>query len=198
MSSAEPGPLEVYDRAAARIDELVRQVKDDQWAVGTPCSAWSVRDLVNHLVGENRWVPALLAGLTIDEVGGQLDGDLLGGDPDEAWTSARAAAAAALHAEGALSRTVQLSFGETTATEYLWQIAADHLVHGWDLAVALGADDRIDADLVEAVAAWFAAQEAGYRSAGAVGDRPELPPGAGRQWQLLAMFGRAEPACVTG
>lgn len=198
MSSGEPGPLEVYDRAALQLDELLGQVKDAQWAAGTPCSAWSVRDLVNHLVGENRWVPALLAGLTIDEVGGRLDGDLLGDDPVLAWASARSAAGAALHADGVLSRTVQLSFGETPATEYLWQVAADHVVHGWDLAVALGADDRIAADVVEAVDGWFATQETAYRSAGAVGDRPEPTAGADRQSQLLAMFGRATPACVTG
>ncbi|BEP12240.1 hypothetical protein acdb102_05510 [Acidothermaceae bacterium B102] len=186
-------PLVLYRSSVARFDELVGTVKDDQWTAATPCTEWDVRALVQHIVGENRWLPKLLAGLTIAEVGTQLDGDLLGDDPVRAWRDATDAAAEAVAQPGALARTVHLSFGDTDATEYLWQVAADHVVHGWDLAVALGADDRIDRATVDAVAAWFAGNEGGYRSAGAVALRPDLDAEAGAQAHLLAMFGRHRP-----
>ena len=47
---------------------------------------------------------------------------------------------------------VHLSYGDEDMTEYVAQLAADHLIHGWDLAVATGGDTALDDDLVEAVA----------------------------------------------
>ena len=51
-----------------------------------------MRDLVNHVVGEQRWVVPLLEGRTVAEVGDALDGDLLGQAPQEAAASAAKAA----------------------------------------------------------------------------------------------------------
>ena len=64
-------------------------------------------------------------------------------------------------------------------------------MHAWDLARAIGADDRLDPELVDACATWFAANETPYREAGLLGPRPELLEGADPQTRLLAMFGRA-------
>jgi uncharacterized protein (TIGR03086 family) len=183
----------LYERTTREVGELLRTVTADQWAARTPCDGWTVRDLVNHLVGENRWMPPLLSGRTIadvgSELGGALDGDLLGDDPIKAWDLAARDAQAAVAAAD-LHRTVHLGFGDAPAQEYLTQVAADHLIHYWDLAVAIGARDTLGPDLVESVAGWFASQESGYRQAGAIGPRPELPDAAGPQARLLAMFGR--------
>ena len=65
--------------------------------------------------------------------------------------------------------TVHLSYGEEQMDEYVHQIAADHLIHAWDLAVATGTDPRLDPHLVGDVAAWFAEREPLYRGAGAIG-----------------------------
>jgi hypothetical protein len=85
---------------------------------------------------------------------------------------------------------VDLSSGPTRAGEYVSQLFADHLIHAWDLARAVGADDGLDPELVEACAAWFADMEPHYRAAGAIGERPATPPGADDQTVLLAAFGR--------
>ena len=186
-------PTAIYERATSRVGELLRIVTTEQWNAGTPCDAWTVRELVNHLVGENRWMPPLLSGRTIADVGGELDGDLLGADPVGAWDAAvRAAQAAATAAD--LQQVVHLGFGDASGQEYLMQVAADHLIHSWDLAVAIGARDALDPDLVESVAEWFAGQESQYRQGGAVGPRPLLASDAGPQAHLLAMFGRQD--CV--
>jgi ketosteroid isomerase-like protein len=83
---------------------------------------------------------------------------------------------------------VQLSFGETPKSEYAMQLAADHLVHGWDLAAATGGDTRMDPHLVRAVAEWFDDREDQYRSGGAVSTRRPLT--GDLQHDLLARFGR--------
>ena len=85
---------------------------------------------------------------------------------------------------------MQLSFGATPAEEYLRQLLADHLVHGWDLAAAIGASRRLDGDVVDEVARWFAGQEEGYRAAGAIAARADVPPDASAQDRLIAAFGR--------
>lgn len=177
---------ELYPRTVTLWTRLVQGLRDPDWSAPTPCTDWSVRELVNHVVGEDRWTGPLLAGRTIAEVGDSLDGDLLGEDPvAAALAAAHEATAAAASSERA---TVHLSYGEEASGEYLHQLAADHLVHGWDLAVATGGDTRLDPELVSAVAAWFAEREELYRSAGAIG--PRAAGGGDPQSDLLAGFGR--------
>jgi uncharacterized protein (TIGR03086 family) len=187
-----------HRRASVRFGDLVRQIGDDQWHLPTPCVDWTVRELVNHVSAENLWTAPLLAGRTIADVGTAYDGDVLGDDPVGSWDSAAAPAGAAVADGGALERTVHLSFGETPATEYVQQLFADHLLHGWDLAQAIAVDDRLDPELVDACAAWFTTVEAIYRQAGAIGPRPAVAPDADAQARLLARFGRSPALAVVG
>jgi uncharacterized protein (TIGR03086 family) len=89
-----------------------------------------------------------------------------------------------------MDRTVHLSFGDFPGREYAMQLFADHLIHAWDLARAIGVDERLDPELVGACTAWFTAMEEAYRSAGAIAARPPVSDGADAQTRLLAMFGR--------
>lgn len=163
-------------------------VGDEQWGLPTPCTDWDVRALVKHVAGEDLWTVPLLEGSTIEEVGDRFDGDLLGDSPVAA---AQAAASAAVTAVGDLMEqcpAVHLSYGDERPEEYVWQLAADHLVHGWDLAAAVGAGTELPADLVVALDEWFTPHEELYRGAGIIGDRGALTGDA--QHDLLARFGR--------
>ena len=173
-------------RAVAEFDARVRQIGDHQWQAATPDEDWSVRDLV----GEDLWVPPLLAGATIAEVGDRFEGDVLGSDPKAAWTAASAAAVRAVGADGAMDRIVHLSFGDFPGSDYALQLFADHLIHAWDLARAIGADENLDEELVASCATWFKAMEEAYRSAGAIAAPPPVPGQADAQTVLLARFGR--------
>jgi uncharacterized protein (TIGR03086 family) len=181
---------ELHRRAVEEFGARVQAVGHDQWELPTPCSDWNVRQLVNHLVYEDRWTVPLMQGSTIAEVGDRFEGDLLGDRPKVAWNQASQEAVAAVGADGALERIVDLSAGPTPAREYVSQLFTDHLIHAWDLARAIGADERLDPELVDACAGWFASMEDVYRSIGAIGERVELPPGADAQTKLLAAFGR--------
>ena len=163
------------------------------WTARTPCADWDVRQLVNHVVGEDRWTTPLFQGLTIAEVGDALDGDLLGEEPSVAARAAAEEAMAAVDVRLPEGGTVHLSYGEESIGEYLWQLAADHLIHGWDLTAATGQDRAMDAELVDAVGAWFAEREQLYRSGGAIDARPESTTGGSRSADLLIAFGR-DPA----
>jgi uncharacterized protein (TIGR03086 family) len=182
--------VDLHVRACAEFAERVQAIRDEQWHSPTPCAQWDVRTLVNHLAGEDRWTVPLFDGQTIAQVGDRFSGDLLGDDPIRLCLQAIEEATATVGRPGALHRTVHLSFGETPAEEYVWQLFADHLIHAWDLARAIGADERLDPELVEACATWFAEREDLYRSAGVIGPRPPTADDADPQTALLAAFGR--------
>lgn len=181
---------DLYRRASEAFGARVHAVGDDQWELPTPCTDWSVRDLVNHVVAEDLWVPPLMAGQTVEDVGDRFDGDVLGEDPKRAWDRAVKQARDAVLEEGAMERTVHLSFGDSPGHEYAMQLFTDHLIHCWDLARAIGADERLDPDLVEACTAYFDGVEDTFRAAGVIGDPPPVPDDADAQTVLLARFGR--------
>jgi hypothetical protein len=117
-----------------------------------------VRALVRHVVEEDLWAPPLFAGRTIADVGDSHSGDLL--RVRERLRRCRRLSSRA----GRDGPTVHLSVGDVPGSEYAMQLAADHLVHAWDLARSVGADPTLDAESVAAVRAWFANREDTYRA----------------------------------
>ncbi len=182
--------IDLFSKACTEFDSRVAAVQPDQWSHFTPCAEWDVRALVNHVTVENLWVPPLLAGSTIAEVGDRFDGDQLGDDPQASSRQAATAATDAATALDSVDTAVHISSGDVPTHEYLMQIGADNLVHAWDLAIAVGADTRLDGELVDAVAAWFEDNEDSYRAGGAIAARPSISDDADAQTRLLAMYGR--------
>jgi len=178
----------LYHRTVEGWADRVNAVPADRWGDPTPCREWDVRALVNHVAGEDLWTDPLMRGATIEEVGDRLDGDLLGDDPAGSALSAAGKATRTVAETLPAHGTVHLSYGEESMDEYVHQLAADHLVHGWDLAVATGSDSRLDPHLVAEVAAWFADKEDLYRGGGAIAARTGLT--GDPQGDLLARFGR--------
>ena len=178
----------LYHRTVECWADRVNAVRPDQWDDPTPCREWSVRDLANHVTGEDLWTPPLLQGSTIEEVGTRFDGDILGDHPIQAALAAAREAIRTVADTLPAGGTVHLSYGEEKMEEYVHQLAADHLVHAWDLAAATGGDRRLDPTLVHAVAAWFADREELYRAGGVIG--AAFPPSGEAQGDLLAAFGR--------
>ncbi|MPZ87376.1 MAG: TIGR03086 family protein [Nitriliruptorales bacterium] len=181
---------ELHRRAVEGFGQRVRAIDDDQWHLPTPCAGWDVRQLVAHLVDENLWTPWLFDGHTIAEAGDRFSGDPVGDDPKQVWEEHSPEAVGAVHQDGAMERTVHLSFGDVPGEEYASQLFADHLIHSWDLARGIGADEKLDPELIAACAEWFAAREDIYRDGGAIGARPDVPANADPQTILLAAFGR--------
>jgi len=182
---------ELHRRTTESWMRRVGAVGAGQWGNPTPCTEWDVRALVNHVVGEDRWTVPLMAGSTIADVGAQFDGDLLGDDGVDAAHTAAVEAVRSVAAQLPSVGEVQLSYGAESPQEYVRQLSADHLIHGWDLAVATGGDPGLDPELVAEVASWFAEREEGYRGAGIIAERAASD--GDPQSDLLAAFGR-DPA----
>ncbi|WP_284574891.1 TIGR03086 family metal-binding protein [Streptomyces sp. 2P-4] len=188
-----PEPLlEQHAEALRLFGSRVRAVAPGQRGLPTPCAEWTVRDLVNHVTAEQLWVPPLVTeGCTVAEVGDRFAGDILGDDPAAAWDRAARAAHTAFASPWALERIVSLSYGPSKAAAYCAELTADCVVHAWDLARAVGADDRLPAGLVRFALDEITPYADGLAAAGMYGPPLVPPPGADDQTRLLALTGRA-------
>lgn len=189
--------MAVPDEFSTALDEFgrrLRAVPHEAWHDPTPCADWDVHALVNHVVGEVRWIPPLLAGRTVADVGSALDGDLVGDDPVASWQAASDEARAAARALAGADPVVHLSSGDAPAAAYLAEVTADIVIHTWDLACGAHGDERLDAGLRAFAEATLGPQIESWRAAGAFGPAVDLPPEADAQQRLLAATGRTGPA----
>jgi uncharacterized protein (TIGR03086 family) len=182
-----------FQKAVNCFDAPLHTLTSDDLGRPTPCADWDVRALVQHVVSELAWIAPLVEGKTIEEVGGALDGDLLGSDPLAAFHHHSRAAHEALEQQGALERTVHLSFGDFSARYYADQVGGDVLVHAWDVARALGQDDELPDDMVAWGERWAADIRAQFGPAMAhfFATPPDVPGDADAQTRWLASLGRS-------
>jgi uncharacterized protein (TIGR03086 family) len=182
--------VDFHRRACDEFDARVRSIGDDQWNLPTPCTDWDVRALVNHLVNEDKWTVPMFEGATIEQVGDRFDGDLLGNDPKGAWAEAVEGAKGVVADQGALERTVHVSYGDISGEDYAFELFTDHVIHAWDLARAIGGDEKLDPELVEFCYEKNKPREEMLKSSGIFGDKVDPPEDADMQTKLLAVFGR--------
>jgi uncharacterized protein (TIGR03086 family) len=183
--------LKRFEVAVDTFDNRIHQVPDGRWSAPTPCAEWNVRAVVNHVVGEHLWAGPLLEGRTVAEVGDAFEGDLLGADPCAAWHHASGLAHTAMAADGALTGTVHLSYGDESAVGYCEQMTFDALIHAWDVAKGAGLDARLPAGLVDWAHAWVVPMLAPMQAAGLFAASLEVGPDADAQTRLLARLGRS-------
>ncbi|MDQ1724321.1 MAG: hypothetical protein QOG52_1349 [Frankiaceae bacterium] len=181
--------VSLHTTAERQFVDHLRAVRDDQWTARTPCTEWDVRALVNHMVYEYLWVPELLGGATIAEVGDKFDGDVLGSDPIRTWSSVSRAAHEAI-ASTPMDKAVNVSWGQISAGEYIGQFVTDVAVHGWDLARGIGADDTIDPVMVDALLPGIEENADSIAGSGSFGHPVDVPADADDQTRMLALLGR--------
>lgn len=128
-------PLDGLARTLDVTAALVAGVGDDRWDAPTPCSGWTVRALVDHVLDVQRLVTARLTGEEPAPAG--VEG--LG-----------AALLAAFRRPGVLDDVVAMPVGVVPAAVAVELQVTEYLVHGWDLARATGQPvDVLPADLAE-------------------------------------------------
>lgn len=140
-------PAEQLARALGDTGQLVEGVRDDQWNKPTPCEAWSVRELVNHLISGNYLFARVLSGDSPPTVPTDTDRH-----PDQlaaAYRESADALLAAFGSAGVMDRVVIVPFGPVPGIVALHLRLVEALVHGWDLAQATGQSLRFDEELAE-------------------------------------------------
>lgn len=182
--------LDSYRRAQRAAEGIVAAVRPERLGDRTPCTEWTVRDLLNHLV----YVDVLYAA-HIRRAERPEPGERIGTDPTAAFREAGEQADAAFARAGALDELYPSPFGDVPGSVIVQHVVNELLVHSWDLARAVGLPTDIEPDLAEeSLAVWRA--WIGGLPRGGEGFAPEQPvaddaPAADR---LAAYLGRA----VTG
>jgi uncharacterized protein (TIGR03086 family) len=209
MTDTRGVPLSLDDLAAAQAGFLsrLRRVRPDHWARSTPCTEWTVRRLVNHVVLGELGYALLLHGGSGPEFLAIQRQDAVGEDPVGAYERATAHCRSAFRGTGALGRTVDYPLGAVSGRQLLGLRVTETVLHTWDLASAINADDRLDRRLVE----WsYHNLEWTYRGVAESPATPGtthvffaapqgvLPPSASVQDQLLYRTGRRPRAVSAG
>ncbi len=127
-------------------EHLIAAVRDDQWAGPTPCTAWTVRDLVSHVVVGNYAFASILRG---ERPAAPHEILRSGRDLLSAYRDSAAAVLGAFRQPGVLERVFTVPFGTVPGMVALHLRITEVLVHGWDLSRAIGEPASFPDDLAE-------------------------------------------------
>lgn len=178
----ELNQLTVADATLATCQRVLRGVDDADLDRATPCTEFSVRQLVDHMVGSMVNLGAM--------VGGDVRPD------DSAGVEPRFASAAqqALEAwnKHGLDGTVKLGDQDVPASFAASILSLEFLVHAWDIAEATGqkveVSEKVAAYVLELAHQVISPQA---REGGAFAAAVEISPDANAFDRLLAYSGRA-------
>lgn len=184
--------LVVLDHAASGFAAALAAVAPDQWELPTGNDGQDVRALVDHVIGGDRMATAILRGGSREEgiaafARSQFDVDLVA-----AFASSRSALMAAFSEPGALERVVHHPSLDMPGSMLLGFRLTEYALHGWDLARAVGADDTIDVDVLEALWAFMSPMAGLMAGSGMFGEGPsgDVLEHAPLQDRVLDLSGR--------
>jgi uncharacterized protein (TIGR03086 family) len=164
-------------------DARIQAAPSDSWSNQSPCSEWTARDVVAHVIGSARGMTAGLQGQEPQPLA--ADDDIV-----TAWNSTKEGLLSAVAAAD-LSQNVPGPFGPMPAEQLIGRfMTTDILVHTWDLARAVGGDEQLDADSVAGAYSGLKSMDAMIRGRGVFGDKIETPAGADLQTEFLQFLGR--------
>jgi uncharacterized protein (TIGR03086 family) len=190
MPAEQVPQVKVLAQAFASADQVLADVSPAQLDEPTPCAAWRVRDLIDHLIGAAGFF-ADLAEYGSSPAGREWPS---GGDGDFTASFGQQASRTvqAFSAPGAMERIMALPTGPTPGSGVIEVATGEMFVHGWDLARATG-QQLADHGVAEALlASGWPARCAQVRAGEAPPFEPEITAVAtvSPLDRLLAFLGR--------
>ena len=137
------GALEDFDSARGEFARLVALVPLSSLENPTPCSEWTLRLLLNHVVTGTQWFTTVVLGEPTPDRGP----DQILDDPSGAFKRRADEFRDAMFAPGALEGTYKHAVGEVSGERYTLMRINEYLCHGWDVATTIGATPNFDAEL---------------------------------------------------
>jgi uncharacterized protein (TIGR03086 family) len=164
---------------------IIVGLTDDQLDLPTPCTEWTVRDVVEHLVVNATTHASRVSGIAVEPPEGNVR---------ERYAAAASHLTAMLSRDGALDIPVKLGkFGTFDGPIALGVHFVDVLVHGWDIGQAIGMRVEFDAKLAAPalrMAERYPDTPPTRGPGGAFAARQPVPDDAPAGIRLLATLGR--------
>ncbi|MEQ1787715.1 MAG: TIGR03086 family metal-binding protein [Acidimicrobiales bacterium] len=135
--------LDALDQTFAHAETVVAGVRSDQYGDATPCSEWTVRELLEHMIG-------VVDGLGSAAAGREPTPFTLGDDPTAQLRAAAAGTMAAWRAPGVLDQIVNGGAGPMPGHVLAGINLLDTATHVWDLATATGQPAALPDEVAEA------------------------------------------------
>ncbi len=176
---------ERYSRLASAFEAKIAATPPERWDSPSPCEGWTALDVVRHVVDAH--------GMFLGLVGRQPAAvPSVEEDPLGAFRAVRDIVRADLEDSERATEAYDGYFGRTTFEEAIDRfLCGDLLIHGWDLARAVGLDERLDAEEVQRQLELVdALPDEALRAPGIYGPALTPPAGADNQTTLLAFVGR--------
>jgi uncharacterized protein (TIGR03086 family) len=175
--------IDRLNRMVAGFDDRVLNTTADRWASPAPCEGWTATDVVAHVSGNLAGIAAALTGTDAEA----FDPD----DPVGCWTSARGRVLAAVETAD-LATEIPGPFGPMPAEQLIGRlVCTDVMVHTWDLARAVGGDERLNQDDVAQAYSGLKPMDAMIRQPGVFGPKIDPAEGDDLQTEFLKFLGRA-------
>ena len=174
-------------------NRVVDGIEPNQLDNPSPCDEWTVRDVLNHVIGGARMFAVCVrdGSISDEEFGAIAAGDNLGDDYKAALRTATDDALGAFAAPGAVDKMVTLPFGTMPAGVAMNIAIFDVATHTWDLARATGEDETLDPEQLQRMIARIGAMpEEALRAEGMFGPPIKVSADADDQTKRLAYFGR--------
>ncbi|MFF5208255.1 TIGR03086 family metal-binding protein [Streptosporangium sp. NPDC000396] len=172
---------EMLSRAVARTVTVVREIRDDQLDLPTPCADFDVRALLGHM----SWVAAMFAALARKEQPPPQD-------DDHAAFEGRVAGMLAAWSDPEVFEGVNPTMGLPMTTVFQMGLG-DVVIHGWDLARATGQDYEVDTEIGEVMAAFVGEMAPQARQMDVFQQEVAVPEDASPFERALGLSGR-DPA----
>lgn len=182
----------ILQAAADGFRGVVTGIADDQWELATPCDGWTVRQLVGHVASGSRMAALLADGGTREDAIALLAVDQLGDDPVAAVTDALARQQEVFERPDIGDQMFAHPAGDMPGAQVINFRVGDLVAHQWDLARAIGADETLPAEVVEAVWTAISPMVPMMATSGVFGDGPSgtVAEDAPLQLRLLDAMGR--------
>ncbi|CAN5587316.1 hypothetical protein BH09ACT4_BH09ACT4_14050 [soil metagenome] len=153
----------------------------------------TVRDTVAAHARDEAWIPDLVAGRTMDEVGESWNGDLLGDDPIGSYDRINDAATAATRAELDPDQVAHLSYGDFPLSEGLIHMSLYRAFQAWSIAKFVGQPFHFAPHLLELMHEIVMPRADDWRAIHVFSPAIEPPAGADAETLLLCEAGYWRP-----
>jgi len=175
--TSEPDAAHMHDllgRATPVTRHLIESLADDDWSAPTPCTDWTVLDVVEHVVSGLAQFADVGAGVGFDP---SAQVSLSPADALIAFDEAAGRMLSTWSDPAVAGRMHSMPWGDTPGATLIGFMVMEQLAHGWDLARATGRAPAYDDDLAaEALALAGAYDDPSIRVPGMFG--PIVPVAA--------------------